>query len=200
MGLGLALGGILVYDRTARGVGREVWFALTLAWTAVVLCRAALSREMTTVIHSYFDLLLDLRRAVRLSSRPAGALSLLALLHARHTSPIPTTLHTPSTHRHDVAHQHGPIHLAAPMGTERKRQALNKQKRALTGADAQAQPAAPSLAKIKKKNSKKLPNSRLKASRRPLNGSTKKKHLDTLKPGAAKKAALAAAAATTQAY
>ena len=103
----------------------------------------------------------------------------------------------------DVAHQHEPIRLAAPMGTERKRQALNKQKRALTGADTQAQPAAPALAKIKKKNSKRLPASRLKASRRPLNGSTKKKHLATLKPGAAKAAkaaAAAAAAATTQAY
>ena len=133
---------------------------------------------MTTV--SYFDLLLYLRRAVRLSSRPAGALSLLALLHTCHTPRIPMTLHTPSTHRHDVAHQHGPIRLAAPMGTERKRQALNKQKRALTGADTQleAQPAAPTLAKIKKRSSKKLPASRLKASRRPLNGSLKK-----VKPG-----------------
>ena len=105
---------------------------------------------------------------------------------------------TPSTPR--LAHQHEPIRLAAPMGTERKRQALNKQKRALTGADTQAQPGAPALAKIKKKNSKRLPASRLKASRRPLNGSTKKKHLATLKPGAAKAAAAAAAAATTQAY
>jgi hypothetical protein len=115
----------------------------------------------------------------------------------------PTTVHTLHTPTRRL--QPGVILFTwqHQMGTERKRQALNKQKRALTGADAQAQPAAPALAKIKKKSSKRLPASRLKASRRPLNGSTKKKHLATLKPGAAKKAAAAAAAAaaaTTHAY
>merc|ERR1719272_2487338 len=86
------------------------------------------------------------------------------------------------------------------MGQARKRQALNKQKRTAQGLAAQAAtdaggtqaPAAPKLAKIKKKSSKRLPNSRLKASRWPLNGSTQKKHLDRLKPGAAKKAAAGA--------
>jgi hypothetical protein len=142
-------------------------------------------------------------RAV-LSAVPKGVLSsLLARLHTRHASPTPTTVHTLHTPTRRL--QPGVILFTwqHQMGTERKRQALNKQKRALTGADAQAQPAAPALAKIKKKSSKRLPASRLKASRRPLNGSTKKKHLATLKPGAAKKAAAAAAAAaaaTTHAY
>ena len=54
------------------------------------------------------------------------------------------------------------------MGQARKRQALNKQKRTAQGLAAQAAtdaggaqaPAAPKLAKIKKKSSKRLPNSR----------------------------------------